>query len=238
MSLTCGWKDWPVRRRRRGQDGHHSGTHPQHRHEHGGVSVFAGVGERTREGNDLWLRNAGIQIVDPHSWEISKVVLVFGQMKEPPGARLRVGLTGLTLAEYFRDEEGRTCCSSSIIFSGLRRPARKYRRCWAVCLRRSVISRTWGPKWATCRSALLQPSAGRLHRSGDLRSGRRLDGSSSGDYVCALGRDDAAFARIAELGIYPAVDPLESTSRILDPRVVGEEHYDVAQRVKRNFAAL
>jgi F-type H+-transporting ATPase subunit beta len=103
--------------------------------KHGGVSVFAGVGERTREGNDLWLEMQESGVVDPHDYNKSKCALIYGQMTEPPGARLRVGLTGLTVAEYFRDEQkARTCCCSSTTFSGSRKPARKFRRCSAACL--------------------------------------------------------------------------------------------------------
>ena len=123
--------------------------------EHGGYSVFCGVGERTREGNDLWaeMKESGV---------IDKTVLVFGQMNEPPGARLRVALTGLTMAEYFRDEGRRTCCSSSTTSSASCRRAPKSRRCSAVCRAPWATSRRWPPKWASCRSASPRPRRGSI----------------------------------------------------------------------------
>ena len=142
--------------------------------QHGGLSVFAGVGERTREGNDLWLEMKGTGVIE-------KTALVFGQMNEPPGARARVGLTALTIAEYFRDEEGRD-----------------------VLLFIDNIFRF--VQAGSEVSALL----GRM--------------PSAVGYQPTLG---------TELGIYPAVDPLDSTSRILEPGIVGEEHYEVAKKVKQ-----
>ncbi len=144
---------------------------------HGGFSVFAGVGERTREGNDLWLEMTESGVIKPGKPAESKAALIYGQMTEPPGARLRVALTGLTVAEYFRDAEGadtllfidnifrftrnisamrkaRTHCFSSTIFSDSPRPAQKFQRCWAACPAQSAISPIWRRKWANCRSVL------------------------------------------------------------------------------------
>ncbi len=114
--------------------------------EHGGLSVFTGVGERTREGNDLYneMKESGV---------LSKTALVYGQMNEPPGARMRVGLSGLTMAEYFRDRETRTCCCSSTIFSALPRRVPRFPPCWAVCPAPWVTSPRWPRKWAPCRNA-------------------------------------------------------------------------------------
>jgi len=128
---------------------------------HGGYSVFAGVGERTREGNDLWLEMSESGVIKPGVPAESKAALIYGQMTEPPGARLRVALTGLTVAEYFRDDEGATRCSSSTTFSVSPRPDLKFPRCWAACRPLWVTSRIWRLKWANCRSESLQPSADR-----------------------------------------------------------------------------
>ena len=126
--------------------------------EHQGNSVFAGVGERTREGNDLWLEMT-------ESGVLADTALVFGQMNEPPGARLRVALTGLTMAEYFRDQgEGGTCCSSSTTSSASCRRARRSRRCSAGCRAPSATSRRSRPRWASCRSASPRPTRARSPR--------------------------------------------------------------------------
>jgi F-type H+-transporting ATPase subunit beta len=201
--------------------------------KHGGVSVFAGVGERTREGNDLWLEMQESGIVDPHSWEKSKVALVYGQMTEPPGARLRVGLTGLTVAEYFRDEEGQDVL---LFIDNIFRFTQAGSEVSAL-LGRMPSAVGYQPNLAS--------------EMGDLQE--RITSTKRGSitsvqaiYVPADDYTDPApattFAHldattqlsraISELGIYPAVDPLSSTSRILDPNIVGQEHYDVAQRVK------
>ena len=132
--------------------------------KHGGFSVFAGVGERTREGNDLWLEMQESGVVNIKEPSKSKAALIYGQMTEPPGARLRVALTALTVAEYFRDEEGPTRCCSSTTFSASRRQVRKYRRCWAACPPPWDISPTWPRKWASCRSASPRPRKVRLRR--------------------------------------------------------------------------
>jgi F-type H+-transporting ATPase subunit beta len=201
--------------------------------KHGGVSVFAGVGERTREGNDLWLEMQESGIVDPHDWQKSKVALVYGQMTEPPGARLRVGLTGLTVAEYFRDEEGQDVL---LFIDNIFRFTQAGSEVSAL-LGRMPSAVGYQPNLAS--------------EMGDLQE--RITSTKKGSitsvqaiYVPADDYTDPApattFAHldattnlsraISELGIYPAVDPLASTSRILDPNIVGEDHYDVAQRVK------
>ena len=204
--------------------------------KHGGVSVFAGVGERTREGNDLWLEMQESGIVDPKDWQKSKVALVYGQMTEPPGARLRVGLTGLTVAEYFRDEEGQDVL---LFIDNIFRFTQAGSEVSAL-LGRMPSAVGYQPNLAT--------------EMGDLQE--RITSTKRGSitsvqaiYVPADDYTDPApattFAHldattqlsraISELGIYPAVDPLSSTSRILDPIIVGEEHYDVAQRVKQTL---
>jgi len=204
--------------------------------KHGGVSVFAGVGERTREGNDLWLEMQEAGIVDPHDWHKSKVALVYGQMTEPPGARLRVGLTGLTVAEYFRDEEGQDVL---LFIDNIFRFTQAGSEVSAL-LGRMPSAVGYQPNLAT--------------EMGDLQE--RITSTKRGSitsvqaiYVPADDYTDPApattFAHldattnlsrsISELGIYPAVDPLASTSRILDPNILGEEHYSVAQRVKQTL---
>jgi F-type H+-transporting ATPase subunit beta len=204
--------------------------------KHGGVSVFAGVGERTREGNDLWLEMQESGIVDPHDWQKSKVALVYGQMTEPPGARLRVGLTGLTVAEYFRDEEGQDVL---LFIDNIFRFTQAGSEVSAL-LGRMPSAVGYQPNLAS--------------EMGDLQE--RITSTKKGSitsvqaiYVPADDYTDPApattFAHldattqlsraISELGIYPAVDPLASTSRILDPIIVGEEHYEVAQRVKQTL---
>jgi F-type H+/Na+-transporting ATPase subunit beta len=204
--------------------------------KHGGVSVFAGVGERTREGNDLWLEMQESGIVDPHDYEKSKVALVYGQMTEPPGARLRVGLTGLTVAEYFRDEEGQDVL---LFIDNIFRFTQAGSEVSAL-LGRMPSAVGYQPNLAS--------------EMGDLQE--RITSTKRGSitsvqaiYVPADDYTDPApattFAHldattqlsraISELGIYPAVDPLASTSRILDPNVIGEEHYEVAQRVKQTL---
>jgi F-type H+-transporting ATPase subunit beta len=204
--------------------------------KHGGVSVFAGVGERTREGNDLWLEMQESGIVDPKDWQKSKVALVYGQMTEPPGARLRVGLTGLTVAEYFRDEEGQDVL---LFIDNIFRFTQAGSEVSAL-LGRMPSAVGYQPNLAT--------------EMGDLQE--RITSTKRGSitsvqaiYVPADDYTDPApattFAHldattqlsraISELGIYPAVDPLASTSRILDPIIVGEDHYEVAQRVKQTL---
>jgi F-type H+-transporting ATPase subunit beta len=199
--------------------------------QHGGYSVFAGVGERTREGNDLWLemKESGV---------INKTALVFGQMNEPPGARLRVGLTGLTIAEYFRDEEGRdvllfidnifrfTQAGSEVSALLGRMPsAVGYQPNLATEmgeLQERITSTTKGS--ITSVQAIYVPAD-------DLTDPAPATAFSHLDATTVLNR------QISELGIYPAVDPLDSTSRILQPDIVGQDHYDVAKRVKEILQA-
>ena len=202
--------------------------------QHGGFSVFAGVGERTREGNDLWLEMQESGVVNIKEPEKSKAALIYGQMTEPPGARLRVALTGLTVAEYFRDEEG----SDTLLFID---------NIFRFTQAGSEVSTLLG----RMPSAVgYQPNL--ASEMGELQE--RITSTKKGSvtsvqavYVPADDLTDPAPAttfahldattvlsrQIAELGIYPAVDPLASTSRILDPRIVGEEHYNTAQAVKK-----
>jgi len=194
--------------------------------EHGGYSVFAGVGERTREGNDLWLemKESGV---------LEKTALVFGQMNEPPGARQRVALTGLTQAEYFRDEEGKDVL---LFVDNIFRFTQAGSEVSAL-LGRMPSAVGYQPTLATEMGALQERITST--NKGSITSVQAI-------YVPADDLTDPAPAttfshldaktvlsrQISELGIYPAVDPLDSTSRILDPRVVGDEHYAVAQNVQ------
>ena len=194
--------------------------------EHGGISVFAGVGERTREGNDLYneMTESGV---------IEKTAMVFGQMNEPPGARMRVALTGLTMAEYFRDQEGQDVL---LFIDNIFRFTQAGSEVSAL-LGRMPSAVGYQPTLATEMGALQERITST--KNGSITSVQAI-------YVPADDLTDPApattFAHldattvlsraITELGIYPAVDPLESTSRILDPLIVGEEHYQVARRVQ------
>ena len=200
---------------------------------HGGVSVFAGVGERTREGNDLWIEMQESGIVDPRDYTKSKVALIYGQMTEPPGARLRVGLTGLTVAEYFRDEQNQDVL---LFVDNVFRFTQAGSEVSAL-LGRMPSAVGYQPNLASEMGAMQERITST--KKGSITSVQAI-------YVPADDYTDPAPAtafthldattnlsrEIAALGIYPAVDPLASTSRILDPRVVGAEHYAVAQRVK------
>jgi F-type H+/Na+-transporting ATPase subunit beta len=200
---------------------------------HGGFSVFAGVGERTREGNDLWLEMQESGVIDPKNWEKSKAALVYGQMTEPPGARLRVGLTGLAVAEYFRDEEG---ADVLLFIDNIFRFTQAGSEVSAL-LGRMPSAVGYQPNLASELGELQERITST--KKGSITSVQAI-------YVPADDLTDPAPATtfshldattvlsrpIAELGIYPAVDPLASTSRILDPRIVGEEHYRVAKAVK------
>ena len=203
---------------------------------HGGVSVFAGVGERTREGNDLYheMVDAGVIKLGDNTTEGSKVALVYGQMNEPPGARARVALSGLSLAEYFRDEEGQDVLFFvDNIFRFTQAGAEV-----SALLGRIPSAVGYQPTLATDMGALQERITST--KKGSITSVQAI-------YVPADDLTDPApatsFAHldattvlsrsIAELGIYPAVDPLDSTSRSLDPRIVGEEHYLVAREVQR-----
>lgn len=195
--------------------------------EHGGVSVFGGVGERTREGNDLWLELIG-------SGVINKTALVFGQMNEPPGARLRIGLSALTMAEYFRDEEGKDVllfidnifrfvqAGSEVSTSLGRMPS-------AVGYQPNLAS-----EMAQLQERITSTKRGSITSiqavyvpADDLTDPAPATTFSHLDATTVLSR------QIAELGIYPAVDPLDSTSRILDSRILGQEHYNTARDVQK-----
>ncbi len=201
--------------------------------QHGGYSVFAGVGERTREGNDLWMEFQESGVIDPHDWKKSKAALIYGQMTEPPGARLRVALTGLTIAEYFRDvEHADTLLFIDNIFRFTQAGSEV-----STLLGRMPSAVGYQPNLATEMGQLQERITST--KNGSVTSVQAI-------YVPADDLTDPApattFAHLdattvlnralTEIGIYPAVDPLASTSRILSPRVVGEEHYAVAQQVK------
>jgi F-type H+-transporting ATPase subunit beta len=200
---------------------------------HGGVSVFAGVGERTREGNDLYheMIESGVIKLDGGG---SKVALVYGQMNEPPGARARVGLSGLTVAEYFRDEEGQ-----DVLFfvDNIFRFTQAGSEVSAL-LGRIPSAVGYQPTLATDMGVLQERIT--TTKKGSITSVQAVyvpaDDLTDPAPAASFAHLDATTVlsrQIAELGIYPAVDPLDSTSRILDPRVVGEEHYAVAREVQR-----
>ena len=194
--------------------------------EHGGYSVFTGVGERTREGNDLWreMTESGV---------LEKTAMVFGQMNEPPGARLRVGLSGLTVAEYFRDDEGKDVL---LFIDNIFRFVQAGSEVSAL-LGRMPSAVGYQPTLATEMGALEERITST--KKGSITSVQAI-------YVPADDLTDPAPAttfshldattvlsrQIVELGIYPAVDPLASTSRVLDPRIVGNEHYNVAKSIQ------
>jgi F-type H+-transporting ATPase subunit beta len=202
--------------------------------KHGGVSVFAGVGERTREGNDLWLEFQESGVIDIKDFSKSKAALIYGQMTEPPGARLRVALTGLTVAESFRDDEGKDV----LLFID---------NIFRFTQAGSEVSALLGrmPS-AVGYQPTLQTEMGELQeritstKKGSITSVQAI-------YVPADDYTDPAPAttfahldattnlsrQIVEIGIYPAVDPLASSSRILDPRILGEDHYNTARAVKQ-----
>jgi F-type H+-transporting ATPase subunit beta len=204
---------------------------------HGGVSVFAGVGERTREGNDLYhemIESGVIKLNDDGTTTGSKAALVYGQMNEPPGARARVGLTGLTVAEYFRDVEGQDvllfvdnifrftqACSEVSALLGRIPSAVGYQPTLATdlgALQERITSTKTGS--ITSVQAIYVPAD-------DLTDPAPATTFSHLDATTVLSR------QISELGIYPAVDPLDSKSRMLDPRVIGQEHYDVARETQK-----
>src|ERR1700724_2518368 len=201
--------------------------------KHGGVSVFSGVGERTREGNDLWLEMQESKGVDPHDFKKSKAALIYGQMTEPPGARLRVGLSGLTVAEFFRDEEGQDVL---LFIDNIFRFTQAGSEVSAL-LGRMPSAVGYQPNLATEMGELQERITST--KKGSITSVQAI-------YVPADDYTDPApattFAHLdattvlsralTELGIYPAVDPLDSTSKILSPRIVGEEHYAVTRSVQ------
>ena len=199
---------------------------------HGGFSVFAGVGERTREGNDLYheMIESGVIKLDA---EGSKVALIFGQMNEPPGARARVGLSGVTVAEYFRDEEGQDVL---LFIDNIFRFTQAGSEVSAL-LGRIPSAVGYQPTLATDMGNL-QERITSTHK-GSITSVQAIyvpaDDLTDPAPATSFAHLDATTVlsrQIAELGIYPAVDPLDSTSRMLDPRIVGEEHYGVATRVQ------
>ncbi|HCY77374.1 MAG TPA: F0F1 ATP synthase subunit beta [Ignavibacteriales bacterium] len=194
--------------------------------QHGGYSVFAGVGERTREGNDLWLEMKESGVID-------KTALVFGQMNEPPGARLRVALTGLTIAEYFRDEEGRDVL---LFIDNIFRFTQAGSEVSAL-LGRMPSAVGYQPNLATEMGALQERITST--DKGSITSVQAIyvpaDDLTDPAPAAAFAHLDATTVlsrQISELGIYPAVDPLDSTSRILEPGILGQEHYDVAKNCK------
>lgn len=193
---------------------------------HGGYSVFAGVGERTREGNDLWceMKESGV---------IDKTALVYGQMNEPPGARMRVGLTGLTMAEYFRDDGGQdVLLFVDNIFRFIQAGSEV-----SALLGRMPSAVGYQPTLANDIGALQERITST--KTGSITSVQAVyvpaddltDPAPAGTFA-HLDATTVLSRQIAELGIYPAVDPLDSTSRILDPLVIGEEHYNVARGVQ------
>ncbi len=197
--------------------------------EHGGLSVFAGVGERTREGNDLYYEMMDSGVLD-------KTALVFGQMNEPPGARMRVGLSGLTMAEHFRDEEGQDVL---LFIDNIFRFTQAGSEVSAL-LGRMPSAVGYQPTLATEMGQLQERITST--KKGSITSVQAV-------YVPADDLTDPAPAttfahldattvlsrKISEMGIYPAVDPLDSSSRILDPQVIGDEHYNVARRVQETL---
>ena len=201
---------------------------------HGGFSVFAGVGERTREGNDLWHEMQESKVIDPDDFTKSKAALVYGQMNEPPGARLRVALTGLAVAEFFRDEENQdvllfvdnifrfTQAGSEVSALLGRMPsAVGYQPTLATdmgALQERITTTTKGS--VTSVQAIYVPAD-------DLTDPAPATSFAHLDATTVLSRD------IAAKGIYPAVDPLDSTSRMLSPLIVGDEHYAVARQVQQ-----
>ena len=194
--------------------------------KHGGFSVFAGVGERTREGNDLWLEMKESGVID-------KAALIYGQMTEPPGARLRVGLTGLTVAEYFRDEEGQDVL---LFIDNIFRFTQAGSEVSAL-LGRMPSAVGYQPNLASEMGELQERIT--TTKKGSITSIQAIyvpaDDYTDPAPATTFAHLDAITAlerSIAEQGIYPAVDPLASTSRILDPRVIGQEHYDVARMVQ------
>ena len=205
---------------------------------HSGYSVFAGVGERTREGNDLYHEMIDSGVIDTKNFKNSKVALVYGQMNEPPGARARVALTGLTQAEYFRDKEGRDVL---FFIDNIFRFTQAGSEVSAL-LGRIPSAVGYQPTLATEMGAMQERITSTKNGSitsvqaiyvpaDDLTDPAPATSFSHLDATTVLSR------QIAEIGIYPAVDPLDSTSRILDPRIVGDEHYQVAREVQKILQA-
>src|SRR2546426_741189 len=201
---------------------------------HGGYSVFAGVGERTREGNDLWLEMTESGVIKPGKPAESKAALIYGQMTEPPGARLRVALTGLTVAEYFRDAEG---ADTLLFIDNIFRFTQAGSEVSAL-LGRMPSAVGYQPNLATEMGEMQERITST--KTGSITSIQAVyvpaDDYTDPAPATTFAHLDAVTAlsrQIVELGIYPAVDPLASSSRILDPRIIGEDHYNTAQEVKR-----
>ncbi len=205
---------------------------------HGGVSVFGGVGERTREGNDLYHEMMDAGVIKEHDHENSKVALVFGQMNEPPGARARVALSALTMAEYFRDEEGQDVL---FFLDNIFRFTQAGSEVSALLGRiPSAVGYqpTLATEMGTMQERITSTNKGSITSiqavyvpADDLTDPAPATTFAHLDATTVLSR------QIAEQGIYPAVDPLDSTSRILDPRVIGQDHYDTAARVQQTLQA-
>ncbi|HKT12245.1 MAG TPA: F0F1 ATP synthase subunit beta [Terriglobia bacterium] len=201
--------------------------------KHGGVSVFAGVGERTREGNDLLLEMTESGVIHPGDSSKSKAALIYGQMTEPPGARLRVGLTGLTVAEYFRDVAGQDVL---LFIDNIFRFTQAGSEVSAL-LGRMPSAVGYQPNLSTEMGELQERITST--KKGSITSVQAIyvpaDDLTDPAPATAFSHLDATTVlsrQLAEIGIYPAVDPLDSTSRILDPRILGQEHYDVARAVQ------
>jgi len=197
--------------------------------EHGGFSVFGGVGERTREGNELFLEMSESGVID-------KTALVFGQMNEPPGTRLRVALTALTMAEYFRDKQNQDVL---LFIDNIFRFTQAGSEVSAL-LGRMPSAVGYQPNLASEMGALQERIT--TTKNGSITSVQAIyvpaDDLTDPAPATAFSHLDATTVlsrRIAELGIYPAIDPLDSTSRILDPHILGEEHYSIARRVQRTL---
>ena len=202
--------------------------------QHGGFSVFAGVGERTREGNDLWLEMQESGVIDPTDWKKSKAALIYGQMTEPPGARLRVGLSALTVAEYFRDAEEQDVL---LFIDNIFRFTQAGSEVSAL-LGRMPSAVGYQPNLATEMGELQERITST--KRGSVTSVQAIyvpaDDLTDPAPATAFAHLDATTVlsrQISELGIYPAVDPLASTSRILDPNVVGQEHYETARQAQQ-----
>ncbi|MBF0134427.1 MAG: F0F1 ATP synthase subunit beta [Magnetococcales bacterium] len=200
---------------------------------HGGFSVFAGVGERTREGNDLYHEMIDSKVIDPKNFKNSKAALVYGQMNEPPGARARVALTGLTVAEYFRDVQNQDVL---LFIDNIFRFTQAGSEVSAL-LGRIPSAVGYQPTLATDMGALQERITST--KTGSITSVQAIyvpaDDLTDPAPATAFSHLDATTVlsrQIAEMGIYPAVDPLDSTSRILDPQVVGLEHYQIARKVQ------
>jgi ATP synthase F1 beta subunit len=203
---------------------------------HGGYSVFAGVGERTREGNDLYheMIESGVIKIDGNDTTGSRVALVYGQMNEPPGARARVALTGLTVAEYFRDEEGQDVL---LFVDNIFRFTQACSEVSAL-LGRIPSAVGYQPTLATDLGALQERIT--TTRSGSITSVQAvyvpaddLTDPAPATTFAHLDANTVLSRALTELGIYPAVDPLESSSRCLDPAVVGDTHYEIARSVQK-----